>query len=227
MNCKIIELMFTNACDCGCPSCVVAASQVPDRRMLPWEVLRAWAEQTVPGQYQRIKFFGGEPTLHPDWRKIMSFVRRVNGVDAEYWIHSTVPNLRLPSWVMRPGRRRSETYEPFFDAPVDNPMFDGCEFAGGCWRLEKCGIVLGVDGLLYPCAAGMTVDRVFGLGLGFASLTKLERGLSDYLPQYCRLCGLYANALVRHDPTRFIRGSHVVSRSWEQAFQDWAGADGG
>lgn len=223
MNTRIVSLILTNRCHRRCPDCAVAAWQAPDLRDVSWSVLKDFVAAHTAHPFKFIKFFGGEPTLHAEFLKVINFVRAACGSKPKYILFSTLERDDLPKWLRRVKTRPAEDHEPFFMAPCDNLKCDLTRVNEGCWRLAQCGVALNVDGLWYPCTSGMAIDRVFKFGLGFASLDELlASDLTDELYHYCSLCGLYGNSKwVRGRVVAKRRSQHDISPSWEIALKEY------
>jgi MoaA/NifB/PqqE/SkfB family radical SAM enzyme len=68
-----IDLLLTDACNLHCRYCPVAANMAAGRRAVFMDTARAIEFLHSVAQFRpAIRFFGGEPFLHPDWPRIFS-----------------------------------------------------------------------------------------------------------------------------------------------------------
>jgi MoaA/NifB/PqqE/SkfB family radical SAM enzyme len=194
-------------------------------------------------KWKVIKLYGGEPTLHPDLVTIAARVferlapeklllmtngdrRRV--IDAfRSHFPGAVTVLRSRNASKASARvaivdsrkqRRRPTHVAFTCAPCDNPLLAGIDFSAGCSLATRCGSALSTDGRYYFCNASVTIDRVFGLGIGHRSLKDYrDADLLHERSLTCRYCGFFRLWGKRLYAGRIIAAEPLFSRSWQAA----------
>lgn len=237
---RCIELEITTACNLGCTQCdrSCGADQALSRELMTVDQVRRFVAQSVAArrQWLQIKLLGGEPSLHPELGAILDVLRcyrdehsrgtridlisngygravqeRLAAIPADVRVHCT--------WK---ETRDQGTFETYNVAPCDLAAFEGADFCVGCVVPEVCGMALTRYGY-YPCGAGASVDRVFGMGLGIRELQEATAPrLMEMRGKLCRYCGHF-KSWGRY--ARFARRPEedwTTSPSWKQAYAAYA-----
>jgi hypothetical protein len=149
-----------------------------------------------------ITLLGGEPTLHPQFSKLFEVLARYRefapACDFRLYTNGFGPAVNnalacVPPWVRVGNSEKSPTVPPLFSAynlaPVDFPDDADEDFSRGCSITKICGVGLTRYGY-YPCGAGASVDRVFGLDIGIKKLENVTpEAMVNQLKTLCSLCG--------------------------------------
>jgi hypothetical protein len=185
-NNECIEIDITLRCNLACPNCDRMAPKNIDLLLKHFKKFVA-----LKRHWKKIVLIGGEPLLHPQFKKILKIIERykynaliglaTNGLNNEKQLAA------LPPWVTVINSFKTSSkqlFKTFNVAPVDVGITTG--FENGCYIAKFCGICLSVDGLYYPCAPGATVAREFKLNIG--QKTPDEVNASSF-KQLCKYCG--------------------------------------
>ncbi|SRR3989339_124046 len=234
-NLNKIEIDLTYACNLRCAGCNRSCSQAPADLHLPLHRIEEFlASSLATGHHwESIHLLGGEPTLHPDFLAIVSMI--------ETWAdrHSPMTELKVVSnghgtktqkllqaidskrWVHAKSHKDSpyqDFFEPFNQAPIDQPGWETEDYSRGCWITLYCGIGLTPLGY-FPCAVAGGIERVFGFGLGHGSFS--NNSLDSMLQVYCRFCGHFLQENYRPRPVRLGNFTDKLSPSWQCAYESW------
>lgn len=192
-----VEIELTTSCNLGCYNCDRSTRQARSREnMSVRQVLFFMKESLRLGrEWDYISLLGGEPALHPDLVKILGYFRRFgfNTNNLQVVTNGCGPKVkaalkRLPSWTLVNNTAKTSPFQKFrlYNlAPADF----GVSRALPCSIPRICGHGLTRYGY-YPCGAGASIDRVFGLGIGIRRLEDLTPAATGkQLRELCRLCG--------------------------------------
>lgn len=221
---RYVEMDLTYRCNLRCRNCNRSCTQAPSQRDLPMAQIEAFIRQsTSEGRvWERIRLLGGEPTLHPEFMRIVDRLRdyrsqanaqmRIvvctngNGNRVRRQINHLPGDIDIKN-TMKGSRQR--LFRPFNVAPMDRPQNRWADYSCGCRILEDCGMGLTPQGY-YPCAVAGAIDRIFDLGRGRAHLPHVGTDIRGDLAIFCRLCGHFGFAW----PTRRSR----MSPTWVKAY---------
>lgn len=225
-NMQRVEIEIITACNFKCFNCDRSCAQAPSTERMSVDQIRHFVEESLDldWKWTYVGLIGGEPTLHPELLDIIRVLERYRsrrtdcavevltngyGPRAERVLES------LPDWVsVRNSKRRTSVnnFVRFHEAPLDSPRWRDAPFSMGCHVTEFCGLGLTRNGF-YPCGAGGSIDRVFGLDVGIKSLAKVDRkALRRQKIRLCALCGHF-KARSRSD----FSWEQVVSPTWRRA----------
>jgi len=219
INTRILEIYLTEYCNKACPNCMSGCVVASSRKHIPLDRLRSFVAETRKARWRwsRIKLFGGEPTLHPDFYEAVGIVKSL-GVPVVVMTNGTT-HVDCGQGVRINNSHKENTpieHETMYDAPVDRAEYARADFTVGCFRLELCGIALSCDSQYFACAPGVTINRVFGLNLGIPSLTQVtKQKLRQQCATLCKYCGLFKQ------PPEFGNGTQPISKSWSNALAAW------
>jgi hypothetical protein len=222
-----IELELITACNLKCYNCDRSSRQAVSSESMTVEQVRRFVDESLDldWRWRKIALLGGEPTLHPRFFEILDELDRyrtrypdvvVKLISNGYGPRVARVLSRLPPWVSVWNTQKHSPRQDHFDAynvaPQDLPEYADADFSLGCTIPFACGMALTRYGF-YPCGAGASVDRVFGLGCGVASLRDVTpEGLVAEFSSLCRLCG--------HFHARKA-GYETMSASWVEAYERW------
>ncbi len=200
---RYVEIDLTYRCNLKCRNCNRSCTQAPSRRDIPVERITAFIRESVERgrPWKRVRLLGGEPTLHPEFAKIVRLFgeyRERHNPDLRIVVgtNGSGPRVRRMLDRLPPGIEvkntwkgpRQRLFRPFNIAPVDRPLYRWSDFASGCRILEDCGMGLTPQGY-YPCAVAGGIDRIFAFRRGRRRLPRSGENLRADLEIFCRVCG--------------------------------------
>ncbi len=247
-NINKVEIDITYVCNLGCEACNRSCPQAPTMEQLTLLDIKRFVNESIElsKQWEFINILGGEPTLHPELREIISCIineyirpyspqtqiQIVSNGYTEYSrtllreLQDTYPEL----WVDRSSFKTSkkvEYFSPFNDAPIDDPQFADAQYHKGCWVTSFCGIGLNRYGY-YACSVCGGIDRV--LNQERCAIGRLKEVSQDklraQLNRFCRLCGNFKD--YDHNRGLFIPrvekaplSDNKISPSWKKIYDSY------
>lgn len=198
-----IEIDITYACNLRCLNCNRSVSQAPEKLQISLGTIKRFVSESIARnkRWKTIRILGGEPTLHPDFLRIidelLKYRRWQLGCVIEVVsnghgkaVNSTLK--KIPSDVRIENTSKTGNVQPAFGpfnlAPVDDPSFRSADYSNGCAIMEECGMGLTPLGY-YPCAVAGGIDRIAGNQLGYADLPSDDDDMAEMNEKLCRLCG--------------------------------------
>lgn len=244
-NCKKIEIDITYDCDLKCIACNRSCTQVPSKNdNITINQIGGFIEEsiTMDKKWELINILGGEPTLHPNFLRIVELIlnRYINkfSPNTVLQITSNAYSQKAKELLKRLPRsknividhysfkdsKRIIYFTPFNMAPIDIEVFRDMDFKKGCWVTSYCGIGLNKYGY-YPCGVAGSMDRVMGYDIGIKRLEDITREkLKKLLGRFCRYCGNMVdydvnmgNFIPRCEKSAF--STNVVTESWESIYR--------
>jgi len=213
-----IEIEINATCDVNCPSCDRFCDVAPGPSMTLGQIRHFIAESSaLDWPWERIHILGGEPTIHPQFRRIAEELLALRRDD------STLVR------VISNGAGRLEKHRAWLDengidiavsakAPGNMPEYwhnmwlcaadesDGPQPVCSIFGLKGCGIGLTRHGY-FLCGAGASVARVCGLDIGIQRLTDLTIGAMEaQAVKLCRLCAHKEGFTQRIADTGLVKG---------------------
>lgn len=225
-NMSTISIYLTTRCSLSCTNCDRAVSLAPGEEPISVDQVRRFVDESLrlSWEWRSIRLMGGEPTLHPEFDKILEVLApyreahpacEITVMTSGFGPRVQRDLARLPDNVAirNSGKTSSrQRFQSYMAAPVDDERFRGADFTRGCYIIEYCGLELTSHGY-YTCGAGGAVDRVFGLDVGLPSLESMTDGaLKEQREKLCRFCGHYKYNL-REEWT----SEEVISPTWRDA----------
>jgi hypothetical protein len=217
-----VEVEIITACNLHCHNCDRSCRQAPSGERMSPAQLRGFVDESleVGWEWDRINLLGGEPTLHPELPEIFEEVRRYKVERPECVVqltsngHGELVRAKLdsvPDWVeiCNTSKDSPEQYFASYNIAPADYGFDQPPVCAIPWR---CGLGLTRYGY-YPCGAGASLDRIFGMDIGVKSLRDVD--LTKLLEQFGKLC-----AFCGHSPTKVKRRviADAMSPSWERSY---------
>ncbi len=213
-NMNKIEIDITYDCNLKCISCNRSCTQAASKSdYMSVNQIKEFIHESIEmnKKWELINILGGEPTLHPQFNEIVTFIIKEyvekyspkttiqitsNGLSKETKEKlSLLPksdNIVLDKYSFKQSRTNIY-FTPFSVAPIDLDELKGADFKQGCWVTSYCGIGLNKYGF-YPCGIAGSIDRVLGNDVGIKSLKTLSNeNLKDLLSEFCRLCGNFVD----------------------------------
>ena len=249
-NINKVEIDITYECNLKCLGCNRSCTQAPTSESVKFSDIKRFVKESVINnkKWELINILGGEPTLHPEFKKIIEYIHNEyilkyssktilqvvsNGYDEKSRnlcedIRVKYKNVRIDYGSYK-TERVVEYFSPFNDAPIDDDKFKEADFKKGCWVTSYCGIGLNKNGY-YACAVIGGIDRILNKNAAIPKLTEITNDkLVQQLDEFCRYCGnfkAYADNFgdfiprVEKEPFR-----NKVSESWEKIYQEYKKID--
>jgi hypothetical protein len=220
---KLIELNLTNYCNLKCKNCCSSCFLAPSSNFMSLEIIERFVEEAIElrWKFDRIKMYGGEPTLHPYFSEVVRLLNRYKEFNKNCKICLLTNGVGVSDKIKGVDEiwnsfgNKGKKFESYNLAPVDLPEYKDIDFAKGCFRIRECGISLSCDGYYYLCAPGLHVDRVFKIKIGVRTLKEItDDKIKDQANALCRYCGLFKF------PRHYVE-EQVISPSWQQAYLDY------
>ena len=247
-NMNKVEIDITYVCNLGCEACNRSCPQAPTTEQLDVHDIERFVQESIEigKQWEFINILGGEPTLHPELKAMIScivdqYIRpyspqtQIQIVSNGYTEYSRalldeLQDVYPELWVDRSSFKTSkkvEYFSPFNDAPFDDPKFATAEYHKGCWVTSYCGIGLNRYGY-YACSVCGGIDRVLGgersaiRKLADVTCEKLQAQLEDF----CKLCGNFKDydcnqGLFIPRVEKAPLNQSKLSRSWRKIYDDY------
>jgi hypothetical protein len=211
-NTDLCVLLVSWRCNIGCDNCVMFCSkkQAPSNEMIKLERIEYFLKDTIDcnKKYKDIALFGGEPTLHPQFKEICIIVAEANkkhkfsntltastngyaqeSVDlcafaAEHGYN--VENSKKDELIH--NRTQKYFYVPTNVAPIDVGGF--IPELNGCWYSENAGIAFDNNGY-WACCTICAAARVFDYEPTCTSIKDFtEDKVIKSFEKHCKICGL-------------------------------------
>lgn len=233
-NRRVIGIALTYACNLRCVNCDESSAQAPADTQMSVEQIQRFVDECVAANYRwdLMEIAGGEPTVHPDFLKIIEILREyrnryspgtrikvlTNGAgEKTQHMAAQVPSDIEVENSSKGGKRQSELKHATFNlAPEEVAGYDKVDFRNACEYTHRCGTGLGPTGYYHcPVAAGM--DRIFEWNIGRQSLPSLEDDMEDLAERFCRKCGYFLKQLEYKKPL----GKQFTSPAWQQAYDGY------
>jgi hypothetical protein len=198
--------------------------------------IREFIEDSITQKrnWRSIRILGGEPTIHPEFRIIVTLLleyrdRHVPDCSLEIVTngHGTRVNEQLAwvpegVWIENSSKTSSVNpgFRPFSMAPIDDVFYVVSDYSNGCEIMQTCGMGFGPTGY-FQCAVAAGIDRVAKLGLGSPRLPSAGYSYLSQSCATCRLCGRFKDG--HHVPAdlRNQLTKEMVSPTWIKLYDDY------
>jgi hypothetical protein len=215
------QLEITTDCQIGCFNCDRNCGIAKSTEYMSVAQVHKFIVESILAnkKWARIDIIGGEPTMHADIFIILDEVKIYKDLYPETQVRLSTNGLgpavievlsKIPNWVsVRNSNKTSkvQSFESYNDAPIDHGMNE----APPCSIPWRCGLGLTRYGF-FPCGAGASIARVFGLDIGIKSLSDLRPEIIKMqLKELCKYCG-HSNTKFKHCTT-----TPEISKSWKEA----------
>lgn len=232
---KKIEIDITYNCNLKCINCNRCCRQASETMNIEVLKVRNFVQQSIKRniEWQRIRVMGGEPTLHPDFTKILytlidyklkyprtrlEVVTNGYGRKVQRMLSGIPPFFNIEN--SRKESQVQEFFEPFNHAPRDSWFYRFYNFRNGCSNLQECGLGLTPLGY-YPCALAGAIDRVVKMELARKEIPDDSDTMSDVLAYACSLCGRFRTGIFVPYTLRSTLKKEIISKSWQRIFKNW------
>ena len=231
----MIEIDITYLCNLHCLNCNRSVSQARESLHMPVSTITQFVEDSIScgKEWRRIRILGGEPTLHPDFHKIIKelqiygemypdciieVVTNGNGARVKY----ELAQLSKEIWIDNSNKDSpiQPHFGPFNLAPVDDPLYNNTDFSNGCAVMQDCGMGLTPTGY-YPCAVAGGIDRVLKANLGVQTLPGDEDNMTKTASELCKLCGRFRDGHYIPEVLRPELTEEKISETWEGIYARW------
>lgn len=229
-NQRKVEIEITTMCSLACFNCDRSVRQAPSRESMSLAQIEKFVKESfeLNWQWERISLIGGEPTLHPQFFQVLDIVKkykeRYPNCVIELTTNGRGPKVlemlsKIPDWVfVRNSEKRSNkhAFSSYNIAPIDLKKYKNADFSKGCWITTICGLGLTRHGY-YPCGAGGSLDRIFGLNIGLKNLSEVNDDvLKSQLKMLCKYCGHFKD----NDNSEKV-DEEAMSPSWREAYANY------
>lgn len=227
---SFIEIDITTRCNLRCPNCDRTIVRAPSDEHMSLDQINRFVDESISmdWEWRRINLLGGEPTLHPDFNRIVKILLSYREMNPECEIKVLTNGYgaqvkkvlsNLPDSVNIENSQRTKRAPMFhsqYVAPIDVEKFRNDNFSNGCFVIEYCGIGMSRYGY-YCCGAGAAVDRVFGFDIGLKSLSSVtDEALKKQLKLLCAYCGHY-----KYNYNEKWVNTEKASKSWQNAIDKY------
>lgn len=231
----LIEIDLTYLCNLRCNNCNRSSAQAPEALHLDLSAIQRFVSASVEQQrrWRRVRLLGGEPTLHPQFLKMISALEPLRALQPSLVIEVVTngygkrvnealaalpPHVRVENSLKSPDSQLQ--FAPFNMAPVDRWFHRWVDYRNGCDIPRSCGIGLTPLGY-YPCALAGGIDRVAGTGTGRAELPASDDAMRDLMARNCQLCGRFRDG--HYIPPRLRRSlsEQQNSPTWDRIYTRW------
>lgn len=228
-----IEIDITYMCNLRCLNCNRSISQAPEKLHISLDMIRQFVAESIERnkQWKVIRVLGGEPTLHPEFDKVIAELLKYHAWNPRSSI-IVVSNgngravnevlERIPPQIRIENSAKSGNVQPDFGAfnhaPVDDPAFENADYRNGCDIMETCGMGLTPLGY-YPCAIAGGIDRIAGKRIGYANLPQDHDDMTALADDLCRLCGHFKEGHCKPPELRAPLFKQQTSITWVNMFE--------
>lgn len=236
-NLKFIEIDITFKCIFACPNCSRNCGQAPSDEHMTVGQIKKFVDESInlKWKWEKITIEGGEPTLNPNFWKIIEEIKRYKRYNPKciFCISSTGTGKKirgminkLPLWfcpsagaAIPEGKKSAiNDFMAYNVAPIDLEEYKNYkdkDYSKGCWITHWCGMGLNKYGY-YASGPGAALDRVFGFDIGIKKLSEVNlTSIKNQMKKLCRYCGFFKGRL----ETKFRE--QITSPSWEKALQNY------
>jgi hypothetical protein len=223
----LVEIDLTWSCNLRCYNCNRSCEQAPTGERINIDQIQRFIDESMAADlsWKRIRLLGGEPTLHPQFFKILDLLQTwrddaspgtlielvTNGYGSKVnaVLDKLPPHFKVDNSFKK---TQAQPFKTFNIAPIDRPEYAYVDYTNGCFVTQGCGIGFTPYGW-YQCAVAGGIDRIFGFNMGRKKLPSSEDDMYDQFKTFCRLCGIFKR-LYRSAPMNKTKISHI----WNEAY---------
>lgn len=221
-----VQLEITPRCNIGCNQCDRNCGLVSPGPDMSIAQIWQFVEESLNAnkKWSRIDIIGGEPLLYKKLNSVFEIIKVYKNRFPKCKIRLSTNGFGdqvnealkiVPDWVaIRNSSKTSkeQKHDYYRCAPVDV----GTKVIKSCSVPWRCGIGLTRYGY-FPCGAGASLARVFGLDIGIKQLKDVTpQNLKKQMIQLCKYCG-HSNSL----PCDYTSKTEM-SESWEKAVKSYS-----
>ena len=231
-----IEIDITYRCNPRCLNCNRSINTAPSNQSMTVAQIRQFIDDTISSRkvWRSIRILGGEPTLHPEFRQIITLLREYRAIHNPSCSIEVVSNGHgsavqaqlewIPPDIFVENTAKQGNVTPFFRpfsmAPIDDPAYSRADYRNGCQVVSSCGMGLGPTGY-FQCTVAAGIDRVAGLGIGRERLPADDDDMHDQMLATCRLCGRFKDGHFIPKDLRPSLREQLVSATWSKIYEDY------
>ena len=244
-NINRIDIDITFACNLKCKGCIRSCGEAPSNESMTIQDIDNFINESIKleKKWERINVLGGEPTLHPDFLKIIEHLQ------CEYAdkfnnsvIIQVVSNLKTDrakelceiakkyknvkiDYNSSKQKNTIDYFTPFNDAPCDDKDYEKADFSKACWVTSDSGFGLNKNGY-FACPNCSGIDRVFNFNLALKSFSDLTyENQKKQFEICCRYCGFFkyynsnlGNFISRSEREPF---KEIISDTWRKIYEEY------
>ena len=231
-----IEIDITYKCNLRCLNCNRSINTAPSSLSMTIKQIQEFIEDsvTVNKKWRSIRILGGEPTLHPNFRDIITLLREYRKQHNPGCSIEVVSNghgnavLEQLEWlpndifIENTSKKGNITpyFRPFSTAPIDDQRYKFADYRNGCQVISSCGIGLGPTGY-FQCTVAAGIDRVTEMKIGRKRLPDDNDDLHDQMLKTCRLCGRFKDGHFIPKDLRPSLREQLISPTWVKIYSDY------
>jgi len=231
-----IEIDITYRCNLRCLNCNRSINTAPSSQSMSISQIQQFIDDSVKVKkvWKSIRILGGEPTMHPDFRQIITMLRHYRlmhnpgcSIEVVSNGHGVAVQAQLdwlPSDVFIENSAKQGSVIPFFrpfsTAPADDNTYKSADYRNGCQVISSCGMGLGPTGY-FQCTVAAGIDRVVGMGIGRKRLPLDNDDMHDQMLATCRLCGRFKDGHFIPKDLRPSLRKQLVSPTWEKIYAEY------
>ena len=241
-----IDIDITYLCNLKCKGCIRSCGEAPSFECMTVQDIDDFIAESIRQEkkWERINILGGEPTLHPDFLKIIEHLQYgysdvfnkdvviqivSNGKTDESRKLCKIVAEKFSNVKINDNSYKEENkidfFTPFCDAPIDDEKFKNADFSKACWVASDSGFGLNKNGY-FACPNCAGIDRVMKSNLGLKSFKDLtDENQKKQFNAFCKYCGFFkyydsnlGNFIPREERPPF---KDIISKSWKEIYEKY------
>lgn len=202
---KSINILVTNLCNVNCKNCSQMCGLFPKKEI--WHIpIDQLEDNIVKLETNYIGIFGGEPTTHPEWDKIVELFKKYRDITFNIYSNGLIKLIKLDNTTFFISKNRKDIgrqFMPTLTAPIDiikkNDKLIYWEMAKkNCHMWNKCRSIV-YDNKCYACEPAAAFERMklgknnwnkcSGWEVKKNCFKKTESEIRNQLVNFCYRCG--------------------------------------